>query len=223
MALDPTVGAALDAATVTIRWLFFVDLDGMPIRRTTALYSRTFGGADTGDADLDGQTFTAMSAAADDEDALILEMGEIENAGGGSDTFTLTLSGLLLPDNDLLNIMGDKSKWSRRKLRAWWYIENPDGSILAGKVMNRHKGRMVQFDIIADADRQAIVVSSETYLAIMTGSSGRTWGQQKEYDPGDTSPEATFAAANGIYHQTVKGALLPPGYSDVIWRGLSRI
>ena len=63
----------------------FLDIAEEPIRVTDAPYSFTF--ADTGDVDLDGYTFEAV-------DPRVVSVATVKAKESGTDTVTLTLSGL---------------------------------------------------------------------------------------------------------------------------------
>lgn len=210
MSLDPDISTALEQQVVPIRWLLFANFDGDPLRWTSAIYDRTFGGSETGDPDLDGQTFEAMDSHGDTE-PLLIEIGDIVQAEGGSDTFTISLGALVLKDTGLLNLIGDRTKWQGRKVRVWWYVEDTDGSIIGDVPVSCYKVRFSAMDIAGDPSKQTVIASAESYLSILSGSTGRTWGQQKEYDSGDTSSAATTANANGTNQKTVPGITLPNG------------
>lgn len=216
MPLDSAISTALDQQVVPIRWLILADFDGDPLRWTSAPYDRVFGGSETGDSDLDGFTFEAMDSHGDTE-PLLMDIGSIDHAEGGSDTFTISLGALILKDTDLLNLIGNRANWQGRKIRVWWYVEDTDGSIIGDIPVSCYKGRFSAIDIAGDPSKQTIIASAESYLSILTGSTGRTWGQQKEYDSGDTSGAATTANANGTNQKTVPGITLPNGMP---WPGL---
>lgn len=216
MPLDSAISTALDQQIVPIRWLILADFDGDPLRWTSAIYDRIFGASETGDPDLDGFTFEAMDSHGDSE-PLLMDIGSIDHAEGGSDTFTISLGALILKDTDLLNLIGNRANWQGRKIRVWWYVEDTDGSIIGDIPVSCYKGRFSAIDIAGDPSQQTIIASAESYLSILTGSTGRTWGQQKEYDSGDTSGAATTANANGTNQKTVPGITLPNGMP---WPGL---
>lgn len=197
MPIDPAVAAATEASHHNVVWLIWLDIDTDPLRATSDLYDRTFGASETGDEDLDGETYETQTAGAD-TDPLIATIGEVVHSEDGTETVELSLSGLILKDTDLLNLFGDRTKYQGRWVRLWWYFKNPaDGSIIGGKVIPYFTGKMVRAPTSGDAHSQTITVKCEQYYTVLGGSSGRTWGQQKEYDSGDTSQSATLAAASG--------------------------
>jgi hypothetical protein len=211
MSLPSVVEDALDETAVPWHLLIWADFDGDPIYWTSEVYDRTFGASETGDSYLDGKTFKASTRPSDPQDALIVGLGDIEQGAGGSDTLTITLSGQILGDTDVLNIVGDRTKWAERRLCIWWFIRDDDGSIIGGIPDLYYKGRFVAVDDACAPDNSSLVVSIETYRAVLTGVSGRRIDQQQAYDAGDTSPAATVAAANGLHSAVVSGAIVLPG------------
>jgi hypothetical protein len=165
----------------------FLDILGDPIRATTAPYSIAVSG--TGDADLDGHTFSAV-------DATFVGVSPVQNKEGGSSTVTVTLSGLIGIDSDLLNQIGNKANWQGRTARLWqmMYDENLQR---VGNIWPFYTGYMNVPRIVGDATQQTIVIEVESYLAFLKQASGRSYLSQNEYDPGDLSAEASIAVANG--------------------------
>ena len=210
MTMDAAVKAALESPTQHIVWLIWLDIDTDPLRATSDLYDRTFGASETGDADLDGETFDAQVAAGD-ADPLIATIGDVTHGEDGTETVELSLSGLILKDTALLNLFGDRSKYQGRWVRLWWYLRDPaDGSIIGGQVWPYYTGKMVRAPVSGSAESQRITLKCESYLSVLGGSSGRTWGQQKEYDSGDTSQSATLAAASGTKSPDRPEGWVPP-------------
>lgn len=208
--MDAAVVAALEGSVQHVRWLIWLDIDTDPLRATSALYDRTFGSSETGDADIDGETFESQ-ASGSDSDPLVATIGDVTHAEDGSETVQLSLSGLILKDTDLLNLFGDRSKYQGRWARLWWYLEDPsDGSIIGDQVWPYYTGKMTRAAVSGSPESQTISLSVESYLSVLGGSSGRTWGQQKEYDSGDTSASATLAAANGTKAPDRPDGWVPP-------------
>ncbi len=184
---DSTAVAALDADYLKPAFLAYLDIVGEPVRATTWPADLTFAG--TGDPDLDGETFMALQGG-------IVDVGEVKFQEGGADTLTITLSGLILPDNDLLNIVNDEANWSGRVARLWQAIYN-ENDVRQGAFWNYYTGRMVGMPIVGDPGEQTIELTIETYLASLSSPSNRTYLDQEEFDPLDTSAEAAIALGNG--------------------------
>jgi hypothetical protein len=164
-------------------WLDFV---GTPIRACTWCDDVTLAG--TGDPELDG-AYEAI-------DPSVLDIGDVEYAEGGSGTVTITLSGIVGMNDTVLNTIGDRSKWYRRTCRIWQRIHDQNG-VQQGGIIAYKTGVMIDAKIVPAPDSQSIIIEVENYLSLLSGASMRTYMNQSDYDPADTSARATIAAANG--------------------------
>lgn len=185
---DATATEALGAQVVRPAFICWLDIIGDPVRATTWPADITFAG--TGDADLDGFTFYAI-------DPTVTSISPVKHQDGGSETVTASLSGLILPDTDLLNIIGDEGNWLGRDARLWTALYN-ESNVQQGAVWNYHTGKMTALRIVGSAEKQLIEVSIETYLAAIAPPSNRTYLDQKHFDSGDDSAAASIAIANGV-------------------------
>lgn len=185
--LDTTAKAAV-AGDFAPAWFVWIDIVGDPIRVTTFGANVTF--ASTGDSDLDGNTFTAFAGQ-------FLEVGDVTNSESGSDTLTLTLSGIVSLDTTLLAKIGDPTQWQGRTCRVWFQLYDPTGATVQGGVVQHYTGYLSAVSIMPGQKSQTIQVSVENYLAAFSQASNRTYLRQADYDAADTSAAATIAAANG--------------------------
>ena len=112
---DLAAQAAIAQRVIAPRFIGFLDILGDPIRVTTAPYGVTF--ADTGDADLDGHSFDAINPT-------FVSVSPVQHKEGGAATVTVTLSGLIGIDSDLLNQIGTKANWQGRVARLWCMMYN---------------------------------------------------------------------------------------------------
>lgn len=192
--LDATAKAALQGH---IAPAFFIYLDIMgndgvtpdPIRITTFGADVAFSG--TGDADLDGKTFTAFGGQ-------LIEVGDVSNSESGSGTLTVTLSGITGMDTTLLNEIGNKALWQGRTCRLWFRIYDESGVTPQGAIVAYYTGFMSSVRVVAAPEGQTIQLGVENYLAFFSAASQRSYLNQKDYDAADTSAAATMAAANGL-------------------------
>lgn len=185
---DTAAQAALASAVrkpVTFAWL---DLRDGPIRVTNAPYSFTFAG--TGDADLDGFTFTAV-------DPRMVSVGTVKAKEGGTETLTLQLSGLASVDDETMTEIGDRKNWAGRDCRLWRAMLNPQDMTRIGSIWSFFTGYMSVPQISGDRQGQIINLNVETYLAFFGNASNRTYLDQQSYDPGDMSAALSIAIANG--------------------------
>jgi hypothetical protein len=160
---------------------------GDPIRVTTAPYSIAFTG--TGDADLDGFTFSAVEPD-------FISVSPITMKEGGADTVTTTLSGLIGVDTTLLNQIGNKANWQGRVARLW-QLQIDEALAQVGAVWPWFTGYMTVPKIVGDKASQTIQLEIESYLAFLRAASGRSYLNATDYDSGDLSAAASIACANG--------------------------
>lgn len=185
---DATATAALGAAIVRPAVLCWLDILGDPVRATTWPAPLSISG--TGDVDLDGYTFEAF-------DPTLVSISPVKHQDGGSDTVTASLSGLILPDSDLFDVIGDPANWRGRDARLWAAVYNEE-NVQQGAIWAYHTGKMTSLGIRGSSQGQIIEVSIETYLASIAPASNRTYLDQSYFDSGDESAKASIAIANGI-------------------------
>lgn len=184
---DATAATALGAVVIKPAFLCWIDIVGDPLWATTWAVSITPAG--TGDPELDGKTFSAV-------DPKFVNIGPVKQSEGGSDTVTATLSGIVGPDTDLLNLIGNQSNWRGRTVRLWQGVHNAD-DVRQGSFWPYHTGRMVACPIKGDPTEQVIEIRIEGYLASLTAASNRTYLDQADFDPGDLSAQVSIGTANG--------------------------
>jgi hypothetical protein len=187
--LDSTAKAAVASSGFSVAWYIFLDISTDPLRFTTFGKDVTF--ASTGDTDLDGFTYVAFGGQ-------LIDVGDVSNSDSGSDTLTVTLSGIVSVDTTLLNDIGDKTLWQGRSARLWFQLYDPTGVTAQGAVVTYYTGYMSSVRFVAAPESQTLQLSIENYLAFTTQASNRSYLNQKDYDSGDTSAAATIAAANGL-------------------------
>ena len=187
MTFDPATLDMLGREVVRPPFLAWLDILGDPVRATTWEVSLQLSG--TSDPDLDGHLFSAI-------DPSMGSVSGVKRATGGSETVTATLSGIVGPDSDMLNILGDESKWKGRLARLWFLTLNAAGDRV-GAVVPYYTGRMVGLAISGSAEQQTAKVTIESYLASLSAASNRTYLDQGDFVSGDTSAALTLATANG--------------------------
>ena len=184
--VDATTQGALEATVLYWRMLLWADFDGDPLRATSGLYDRTISGS--GDAELDGFY--------DSYDHNLISVGPVKHNETGSDTVTVTMSGLLL-NADLLNMIGDRTKWQGRSARLWFYCAD-ENEMQVGSIIPYYTGYMNDVVISGSPQEQRITLTIENYLATLSGAPSQTYMMQNLFDAGDLSANATLGAANGL-------------------------
>lgn len=185
---DAGTVAALEADYIKPAFLCYLDIVGDPLYATTWPADLMFP-VDYADPDMAGKTFLALKPE-------LITVSEVKFQEGGTETVTATLSGLILPDNDLLNILNDRANWWNRPARLWQAIYN-EQDVRQGAFWNYYTGRMVGMPIVGSPDLQTVELTIESYIASTSGASNRTLLDQGDFDELDRSAEAAIAIANG--------------------------
>jgi hypothetical protein len=185
--VDATTQAALEATVVNWRVLIYADFVGDVLRGTSGLYDKTISGS--GDAELDG-TYDSFNHD-------LINVSTVKHNESGSDTVSISMSGLVVNNADFLAIIGDKSKWQGRIARLWFYCVNEnEGQV--GSVIPYYTGYMNEVSISGSAESQAVTLTIENYLTSIAGAQNKTYLIQNIFDAGDLSAETSIAAANGM-------------------------
>jgi hypothetical protein len=193
MAIDSTTQVALQSTILNWRALLYIDFLGDTLRATSSIYNKTISAS--GDAELDG-TYIAYGMD-------IMEVGPVKHNETGSDTVTVNLNGLVV-NTDLLNAIGDRSKWQGRTARLWFFIADQNEAQV-GSIVPYYTGYMNDVVINGSANSQTITLTIENYLASLSGAPNKTYMMQNLFDPGDYSASASLGAANGIATGTSAG------------------
>jgi hypothetical protein len=185
--LDTTAQSAVEGPAHAEAFFIFVDIEDDPIRITTFGQDVTFAG--TGETDLDGQTFLSFDARA-------IEVGDVSNSENGSDTLTVTLSGIADVDAGLMADIADTTKWRGRTVRLWMQAYDETGATKQGAIVAYGTGYASSVKVSPSPTGTPIELSAENYLAAFNEASHRSYLSQSDYDSGDLSAKATLAAAN---------------------------
>lgn len=185
---DTAASAALDAQVIRPVWFAHLHFLGDPLRANTSGTVITPIG--TGKPELDGVTFDGI-------DPTLVEIGPVRMKEGGSETVRVKLSGLVGLDDELLAIIGDKSKWQGRTAQLWRMIRDEHGT-QAGGIQHYYTGWMTACSISGNPQSQTIELAIESYLSAFSAASNRTYLCQEDFDPGDLSARVAIALANGV-------------------------
>lgn len=198
--LDAPATAHLDSLA-PVRPAFFAWLDflGDPIRATTAGHDVTI--AASGDSELDGAYLGV--------DPQVVSVGDVTNREGGSETLTVSLSGLLLPDAELLATIANRANWQGRVARLWVQVRDETATAV-GAIAPYYTGYMSSLEILPSPEMQTIQLRIENYLATLSEASNRSYLNQNYYDAADVSASGTISAANNARAGQGAGA----GYGD---------
>lgn len=212
MDYDSAGSAQLDQEIVKPRWYAWLDILGDPVRCTTGPADVVFPGTVT-DPDLKNQLFDAY-------DPKFVNVSEVRHAQGGGGTVTASLSGLILPDNAILNTIANPLTWQGRIARFWQGVHN-QANAQQGAVVPYYGGFMSSLEIEGTPTTedgtpgyQTITVVIESFTASWSRGSGRTYMDQQKYDANDLSAAAALAAANGTGGAGLAGSASGPAVTS---------
>lgn len=204
--MDAATLQALGEEVVYVQWFAYMDIVGDPLRSVSGVQNIVFGASETGDPDLDGFTYEALTSD-------LIKIGEVQHSETGSQKVTASLSGLPLYNDDLLAILNDKPRWRKREARLWFRLLEPVEFAAAGHAIRfdpmpmqpYYSGYIIGMTLDTGSDDQIITVTIENYQAALSEGSGLTYLHQNEFDTGDNSASQTLASANGMAKAGVSG------------------
>jgi hypothetical protein len=185
--VDATTQAALEATVVNWRVMIYADFVGDVLRGTSGLYDKVISGSS--DSELNG-TYDGFNHD-------LINVSPVKHSESGSDTVSISMSGLVVNNADFLAIIGDKLKWQGRIARLWFYCVDENENQV-GSIVPYYTGFMNEVGISGDASSQTVTLTIENYLTSIAGAQNKTYLIQNIFDAGDLSAEAAISAANGM-------------------------
>lgn len=202
--VDATTQAALEAQIVNWRVLIYADFVGDILRGTSGLYDKV----------VSGSSDTELNATYESFSHNIINVSPVKHNESGSDTVSISMSGLVVNNNAFLAIIGDKSKWQGRTARLWFYCVDANETQI-GSIIPYYTGYMNEVGISGGIDSQTVTLTIENYLVSVAGFQNKTYLIQNIFDVGDLSGEVSISAANGLAEAGTYGYTGPfPGYGD---------
>ena len=201
MSIDSTTQTELEKPVLQWRVLCYADFVGDVLRATSGIYEKVISGS--GDSELDG-TYDPYHPE-------LIEIGEVRHQEQGADTVTISMNGLIVNNEDFLNLIGDKSKWQGRIARLWFYLVDENENQV-GEIIPYYTGYMNDVNILGSPESQKVALTIENYLISLAGAQAKSYLSQSLFDSGDTSAAASIAAANGLVEGVVSGGGGGGGY-----------
>lgn len=204
--LDSGAVAALGQPAFAAAFFVWVDIVGDPLRITT--FGKDVTVPYSGDPDLNYQTFLSFDPRA-------IQIGDVTNAEGGSETLNVDLSGIPSIPADMMDEIVDVTKWRGRTVRLWFQLYDETGVSPQGAVVAYYTGYASSVRVLPSAKTQIIRLEVENYLAAFNQASNRSYLNQKDYDSTDNSASATLAAANMGRGVATTGGQPPGDYGGI--------
>lgn len=193
---DSTAIAALQDEIIKPVFFGFLDFVGDPIRANTSGHDVVPSG--TSDSDLDSHTFVGISGE-------FVDVSPVRFADGGSESVTIHVSGIPGLDDDTLDLIDDPTNWRGQTVRLWRVIRDATNTQQGG-YHNYYTGKMTQIVDRGSSKGRLLEITAESYIAVLSEASNRTYLDQEKFDPGDLSAQAAIAIANGNYGSVTTGS-----------------
>lgn len=160
-------------------WLLWLDVEDDPIFSFTGVGSISFAPGETGDAALDGKTFTGLGQ--------IAMIGDIQQSENGSGAVQITVPGVDPALPGFKQFVADRRAWQGRRAVLWHTYATADGTGLVDYPQREKTGRMDGLEVQRDGDTRVISIKIEGFAASGQYPTGTKYAEQPEIDPDDIS------------------------------------
>jgi hypothetical protein len=205
--LDTATATAFDNLILPMAAIVYLDVQGDPLFAWSGIGDLTFAAGQTGDANLDGLTFTGTGS--------VIEIGNSSEGIGGSDSLELSLPGVDINDNELKQVVTNRNRWQFRRAVVWLVLLDPDNGSIVGQPFRIKTGRMDQMPYSEDGNGNGIIKCTiEGQQSYGNNALSTRYAEQTDLNPNDTSQKYVFWLAN-----ITSGAAGVAGASSVIASG----
>jgi hypothetical protein len=186
--LDPATALAFQKSDLPLAILFYLDILGDPTFAWTGLGDLVFTAGQTGDANLDGKTFSGTGTA--------IEIGSFVDRVGGSDVLELSLPGVDLSMPELRQLIYNKNRWQFRRAVVWMMTLDPVTYAIVGKPFRVKTGRMDQMPYTEDSSGGVVKCRIEGQQSYGQQPSLTRYTEQNDINPNDVSQNFVYSLAN---------------------------
>jgi hypothetical protein len=186
--LDTATAAAFQQSDLPLAFIIYLDILGDPLLTWTGIGDLTFSAGQTGDAQLDGNTFTGSG--------LVIEVGSATDAVGGSDVLTLSLPGVDITMPALRQVIYNRNKWQFRRAWVWMMVLDPTTYAIVGKPFRIKTGRMDQMPYSENANGGIVSCKIEGQQAYGKQALMTRYSEQPDLDSADNSQNFIYSLAN---------------------------
>lgn len=186
--LDSATAAAFQQSDLPLAFIIYLDILSDPLLTWTGMGDLVFGAGATGDALLDGNTFTGSGT--------IFEIGAATDAIGGSDVMTLSLAGVDITMPLLRQLIYNRNRWQFRRATVWMMVLDPVTYAITGKPFRIKTGRMDQMPYSETAKGGVVSCKIEGQQAYGKQPSMTRYSEQLDIDNLDVSQNYIYSLAN---------------------------
>ena len=169
--------AEAEKAVIYPVWFLWMDIEGDPLYAFTGIGEISFGAGETGDAALDGKTFTGLGALA--------MIGDIQESENGSGATKITVPGVDPALPGFKPLVADRRAWQFRRAVLWFSYMNEDASGLVDYPQREKTGRMDGLEVVHDGETCTISMNIEGFAASGQYPTGTKYAEQPEIDASD--------------------------------------
>ena len=186
--LDAATATAFDNPILPMAAIVYLDVQNDPLFAWSGIGDLVFTAGQTGDANLDGNTFSGTGT--------LIEIGSIAEGIGGSDSLEITLPGVDINDNELKQVVTNRNRWQFRRAIVWLVLLDPNTYAIAGKPFRIKTGRMDQMPYSENASGGTIKCTIEGQQSYGNSALATRYAEQIDINPNDTSQKYVFWLAN---------------------------
>jgi len=185
-------------------WFLWLDVEGDPLHAFTGVGEISFGASETGDALLNGQTFTGLGQ--------IAMIGDIQESENGSGPVRITVPGVDPALFGFKPLVADRRRWQFRRAVMWFSYMAEDASGLIDYPQREKTGRMDNLEVVHDGDTCTITLDIAGFSSSGKYPNGGKYAEQPEIDPNDIGMSFVADLAN-------RQPQIGPGASQSVTKG----
>lgn len=186
--LDPATATATTQSIIPLAAIVKLYVVGDPLLAWTGYGDLVFAANQTGDTELDGNTFKGL------ED--IVELAGISEGIGGTDGLEITLPGVDLNDDEMKQVIRDRDRWQFQRGIVWLMLLDPDTYAIAGKPFRIRTGRIDNMPYSEANGKGVIKCTIEGQQAYGNEALNSRYSEQVDINPNDTSQTWVWNLAN---------------------------
>lgn len=179
---------ALDNKIIPMSAIIYLDILGDPLYAWAGMGNLVFGAGATGDAGLDGQTFSGTKQ--------IIELSGASEGVGGSDSLEISLPGVDINDLALKQLITDGRRWQFRRALVWLMILDPVTYAPVGNPFRIKTGRIDGMNYKESRGTGIVSAVVEGQQAYGDQPLNSRYSEQLDIDSTDTSQKYAYSLAN---------------------------
>lgn len=207
--LDAATATAFQQSDLPLATIVKLDILGDPLLTWTGLGDLVFTAGQTGDAQLDGNIFTGSGN--------IFNIGVVTDAYGGSDTMTISVTGVDITMPLLRQLIYNRDRWQFRKAWVWMVVFDPVTSTVTGKPFRIKTGRMDQMPYSESGGMGTVSVNIEGQQSYGQQPLLTRYSEAPDLNSADVSQNFVYSLSNMTASMGTPSAA--PAFNANTWGG----